>query len=192
MAKRFGDLEKRAIAILANGGNPANSNDTELARYWQWKINPSNANHKLPSASVRAAERKLSSRYILPFNVEMVAGVFAEVQISQRTIGATGNLTTALGYQTLTTGQNGYPLRKFKPAQVYWRTGAATTSAPRTSRITGKSYKSYYAQDDQGYVASFGKVGTDSFTDRTRTIKSALGVTINLVTFTAERTSIAV
>lgn len=191
MPKRFGDLEKRAIAILANGGNPANSNDTEVARYWQWKINPSNANHKLPTTSVRANNRKLSNRNITPFNVEMVAGTFAQVQISARTATAAQTIATQLGYQTLTAGQNSYPLKKFKPAQVYWRTGAATTSAARTSRITGRSYKSYYTNADEGYTASFGKVGTDSYTDRTRAITTALGTTINLITFTAEKASIA-
>ena len=33
MAKRFGDLEKQAIAVLANGGNPALSQDKRLANY---------------------------------------------------------------------------------------------------------------------------------------------------------------
>lgn len=191
MANRFGDLEKRAIAILANGGNPANSNDTELARYWQWKINPSSANHKLPAASVRGTNRKLNNRHITPFNVEMVAGTFVQVQISQRTATAAQTIATQLGYQTLTAGQNSYPLKKFKPAQVYWRTGAAATSTPRTSRITGKPYKSYFTGADEGYTASFGKVGTDSYTDRTRAIQTALGNTINLVTFTAEKASIS-
>ncbi len=33
MGKRFGDLEKQAIAILANGGNPTTSQDEALRNY---------------------------------------------------------------------------------------------------------------------------------------------------------------
>lgn len=191
MADRFGDLDRRAFAIIANGGNPATSNDQELARYWQWRINPSNANRRLPAVSVRANNRKLDPRYIKPFTVEMVETAFAEISISRRTAQAANAFQDALGYQTLTTAQNAYPLKKFRPAQVYWRTGAATTSTQRTSRITGRNYKSYYTAADEGYTASFGRTGTASYTDRTRAIRQALGTDINLVSFTPERSRIA-
>lgn len=190
MARRFSDLEKQVKAILANGGNPLTSTDEAVRRYWEWYTNPSNAAHKLPAVSVRANGRKLSDKNITPFTVEMVAGTFVKVQISARTnTAATGGIATALGYQTLTAGQNSYRLKRFRPAQVYWRTGAATDSAPRISRITNRSYKSYYTAGDEGYTASFGKTGTDSYTDRTRAIATALGANINLITFTAERYS---
>ncbi len=190
MGRQFNDLEKRVYAILANGGNPLTSSDEAVRRFWEWRTNPSNANHRLPTGSARAAGRKKSDRAIIPFTVELVAGTFAKVNITARTnTAAAGAIATSFGYQTPTAGQIAVKLGSFRPAQVYWRTGAATDSAPRTSRITGRPYKSYYAPGDEGYSASFGKTGTDTYTDRQRAIRTALGVNINLITFTSERYS---
>lgn len=190
MANRFSDLEKSVKAILANGGNPSTSSDDAVRRYWEWYTNPSSAAHRLPTTSVRGNNRRLSDRHITPFTVEMVAGTFARVKISARTATAAAALTNALGYQTLTAGQNSYGLKSFKPAQVYWRTGAATDSSPRTSRITGRPYKSYFTGADEGYTASFGRPNTtDTYTDRQRAISTALGNNIQLITFTGEKYS---
>lgn len=190
MAKRFSDLEKRAIAILANGGNPATSNDEALRNYWQWKINPSSAAHNLPEASTRTNGRRMDPRFIKPFSVELAADQFAKVQISRRTdTAAPAAVKTALAYQTLTAAQRSVKLGEFRPAQVYWRTGAATDSATRTSRITNRPYKSYYTGTDEGYTASFGQSGTNSVADQQKAIVTALGNTINLISFSPERYS---
>jgi hypothetical protein len=190
MARRFSDLEKQVKAILANGGNPLTSSDEAVRKFWEWYTNPSSAAHRLQAGSKRATDRKLDERAIITFNEVLPTGGFAKVLISKRTAAAaTGGILTALGYQTLTTEQKAVKVGKFKPAQVYWRTGEATTSADRVSRITNRPYKSYYAAGDQGYTASFGKTGTDSYTDRVKAIKTALGNTISLVTFTAEKYS---
>lgn len=187
MGKRFSDLEKRAIAILANGGNPATSNDEALKNYWQWKINPSSAAHRLPTASKRTSGRRLDTRHIKPFSIDLAADQFAKVQISRRTDTAAGTVKTFLGHQTLSGAQKGVKLGNFSPAQVYWRTGAATDSATRTSRITNQPYKSYYAGADEGYSAPFGQVGSDTMAVRQQAIKNALGNTINLISFSPEK-----
>lgn len=189
MAKPYSDLEKRAIALLANGGNPAQSQDTAVARYWQWYTNPANANHKLPTASKRPNDRKKDAVYLRIFSKDLAVTTFAHVQITKRTNTAMpSGVKTACNYHTLGTNDEGIGLKGFKPAYVYWRTGEATTSADRTSRVTGRTYKSYYAAADQGYLAPFGKYGTDTEGDRQRAIKAAFGATPpNLLTFTREK-----
>lgn len=188
MGKRFGDLEKRAIAILANGGNPASSQDQALANYWQWKINPSSNAHNLPETSTRTSGRRKDPKYITPFGVVLAANQLAKVQVTRRTLAVvTGTLLTAVGLGNLTGTETGIKIGSFQPAQVYWRIGAATSSAQRTSRITNEQYKSYYVGSDEGYVAPFGKVGNDSLLQRQTTIKTALGANINLISFRPEK-----
>jgi hypothetical protein len=175
MPKPFSDLERQAIAILANGGNPANSSDTALARYWQWKINPSAASHNLPADSTRTANRKKDPIYLVPFGVDLPAATFAKVQITRRTNTALPPaVKTAVAHRTTTATDFTPRLKNFAPAYVYWRTGAATDSTPRTSRITGRPYKSYFAAADEGYLAPFGRTAaTDSEADRQRAIAAA-------------------
>lgn len=190
MPKPFSDLEKRAIAILANGGNPATSQDTALARYWQWKINPSSNAHNLPEQSTRTANRKKDALALLPFGVDLNASIFARALITKRTNTALpAGVKTACAYQTATVTDQVLRLRGFNPAYVYWRTGEAATSAPRTSRITGRSYKSYFTATDEGYLAPFGRnTATDSENDRQRAIKAAFGANPpNLLTFLPEK-----
>lgn len=188
MGKRFGDLEKRAVAILANGGNPANSQDQELANYWQWKINPSSNAHNLPEASTRTQGRRKDPKYITPFGVALAANQLAKVEVTRRTLTVvTGAILTAVGFGNLSGTETGIKVGSFKPAQVYWRGGAATSPTQRTSRITNQPYKSYYAAGDEGFVAPFGKVGNDSVIQRQTAIKTALGANINLISFRPEK-----
>lgn len=189
MGKPFSDLEKRAIAILANGGNPAASQDTALARYWAWKINPSSNAHNLPAESTRTANRKKDEVQLNPFGVDLVTGVLAKALITKRTNTALPpSVKTACAYQALGSNQS-LRLRGFRPAYVYWRTGEAATSTARPSRITGRSYKSYYAAADEGYLAPFGRnASTDSEADRQKVIKAAFAdPKPNLITFTPEK-----
>lgn len=191
MAKPYSDLERQAIAILANGGNPAASQDTALARYWQWKINPSSNAHNLPETSTRTANRKKDPVYLSPFGVDLAASTFAKVAITRRTNTALpAAVKTACGYKTLGAGTDqGLGLKKYNPAYVYWRTGEATTSAPRTSRVTGRPYKSYYTGTDEGFMAPFGRnTATDSEADRQKAIRAAFPTPVpNLLTFTPEK-----
>lgn len=188
MAKPYSDLEKRAIAILANGGNPANSQDTAVAKYWAWKTNPSSNDHKLPETSTRTADRKKDALAILPFGITLNASIFARAQITKRTnTSMPGAVKTACAYKTAGANDQVLRLNGFNPAYVYWRVGAATSSTPRTSRITGRPYKSYFAAGDQGYLAPFGRNNSsDVEGERQKAIKTAFGTTSNLITFTPE------
>lgn len=194
MGKPYSDLEKRAFALLAGGGNPANTQDEELRNYWTWKLNPRDNSHDLPTASQRSTNRKLNSVAIEPFAGMPFPDLFAKVSISKRSDTATsGAIRTAVGFVSLTDGTNNTKLQKsitlgrFIPARVYWRTGEAASPVARTSRITKRPYKSYYSAGDEGYSAPFGKVGTDTLVQRQTAIKTALGTAINLVTFSPEK-----
>lgn len=190
MGKPYSDLEKRALAILANGGNPAQSQDEALAKYWQWKINPSSSAHNLPAESTRPRLRKKDQVNLLPFGVDLTSGTLAKAQITKRTNGALpAGVKTACAYKTLGGTDQALRLRGYNPAYVYWRTGEAAEPSPRRSRITNKPYKSYYTAGDEGYLAPFGRnTATDSEADRQKAIKAAFGATLpNLLTFTPEK-----
>lgn len=187
MGKRFGDLEKQAIAILANGGNPAASTDQALAKYWAWKINPSSNDHNLPAASERPNNRKLTDIAIEPFALVLPANIFAGCTYSKRSETAGAGVKTACGIKVLGTNDIRLNIKSFKPARVYWRTGEAAESAARISRITGRTYKSYYAATDEGFSVPFGKVGAGTVAERHAAIKAALPATLNLITFSDEK-----
>lgn len=194
MGQRFADLEKSVIAILANAGNPLTSSDERVRKYWEWKTNPSSTAHRLPAASKRTTDRKKDPRYILPFSLELAANQHAVVQVTKRTIAAAAAaaVTTLLGYKTLSATDKAIQIGRFKPAQVYWRKGAAAASAPRTSRITNQPYQSYYAAADEGFTASFGKsVAADTAAERQKAIGTVLTAIadVNLVSFTSEKYS---
>lgn len=189
MGKPYSDLERQAIAILANGGNPATSADTALARYWQWRINPSSSAHDLPAASTRTTGRKKDPVYLLPFGIILAANVLAKVQMTGRTNTALPALVkSACGHEVLGS-RDGYRFRSYKPAYVYWRTGASTTSDPRVSRITGRRYKSAFTAGDEGFLAPFGRTTTnDTEASRQEAIFAAFpNPRPALITFTPEK-----
>ncbi len=196
MGKRFGDLEKQALAILANGGNPATSQNTALANYWQWRINPSAPSHNLPELSERPNGRQTMPVYLKPFSVNLAAAIFAKVTISERSDTAAGTTVKAaceLSTDPLTPTTNiGLAIKGFKPARVYWRTGRADSSTDRTSRITREDYKSYYAAGDQGFSVPFGAKSGDSLATRQNDIKEAVKALSGvgpkaLITFSPEK-----
>jgi hypothetical protein len=193
MGKPYSDLEKRAIAVLAGGGDPAASQDQELASYWKWRINPTAPSHNLPTASERSTGRKLDDIAITPFGIEMGENMLAKVTISKRSDEFYKPKYADLGIELIdgTGTEVAYRLGSFKPARVYARTGAATSAVTRTSRITGKKYKSYYQESDQGYSAPFGKkLATDTQAERQQEIKTevqSINSAINLITFTPEK-----
>ncbi len=189
MGKRFGDLEKQALALLAAGANPASSPDTALANFWKWKVNPSDPSHNLPTTSQRLSGRKTNPTYLLPFGVTLSSNVFAKVTISQRSfVAASATVLAACGLHTLVPASEiGLKLKSYTPARVYWRLGEATTSAPRISRITKRTYKSVYTATDEGYSVPFGRKSTDSLLQRQTEIKAAIGTSINLITFSPEK-----
>ena len=192
MGKPFADLEKRALAILGNGGDPAQSLDRELASYWTWRINPSANSHDLPAASERSEGRKLDSFAINPFGLSMGANTFAKVTMSKRTQAwLTTELKSTLQVADIIDSITAYRLANFTPAKVYARTGAADTPVERTSRITGRKYKSYYAAADQGYTMPFGQQAeTDTVQARQTAVEAAIkkkDPTIDLISFSPEK-----
>lgn len=189
MANRFGDLEKQAIAILANGGNPATSQDKRLANYWAWKINPSSEAHNLPEGSERKTGRKTDRVFLEPFGVDLPSTLFAAVTISKRSFAAAnGAILTALAYKALTAGtDSALPVKGFTPARVYWRTGEATTSAPRISRITKDPYSSFYAAGDEGFSAPFGRKAAETVLTRQKSLRAAIPASVGLVSFSPEK-----
>lgn len=187
MARRFSDLNEQVFNIFASGGDPAQSNIGEVKNYWVWRTNPSNADHKLKPASKRSSGRKLDSIYITPFTITLAADTYAKLSISQRTKTAAGTtIATAAGHKAISGSESGLVVGKFQPAKVYWRNGAATTSADRISRITKETYKSYYTETDEGFSAPFGKVGTGTYQERQAAIRTAIGAGVNLITFSPE------
>lgn len=158
MGKPFSDLEKQAFAILANGGDPAQSLNTELARYWRWRINPSLDSHDLDPESIRAENRKLDDFAIEPFGLDLPNGVSAKVTVSKRTQARVPEGSRAtFGFKAINATNVAIKLANFRPAKVYWRTGALDQSVERTSRITGRKYKTYYRENAEGFSMPFGE-----------------------------------
>jgi hypothetical protein len=111
--------------------------------------------------------------------------------MSQRTAAAAAaGIKTACGQKTLATGESALWIGRFTPAKVYYRTGAAATSIERTSRITKRTYKSYYEAADEGYSLPFGKVtSTDTIAERQSAIATAIQAAVtdaNLISFSPE------
>lgn len=192
MGKPFSDLEKRAYAILANGGDPAQSQDQELAKYWRWRINPSLDSHDLPTASERPNGRKLDEVAIIPFGIDLPVNQYAKTTISKRSSTfISSGVKTALQIKDIVADTTAYRLARFRPAKVYARTGAAENPEERTSRITGRKYKSYYAAADQGYTMPFGSTeAASTVAERQAAISAAIktqDATIDLITFSPEK-----
>ena len=189
MARRFSDLEKSALALLAGGVDPTTSQDEAVRNFWAWKINPSAASHRLPAASKRPNGRKTDPVYLKPFALTLPANILAQVSLSKRSNTAAGDgIKAACGLQALTVGTDtALKLKAFTPARVYWRTGEAATSDPRTSRITNQPYKSYYAAADEGFSVPFGRKSTDSLSARQAEIKAAIPAGTSLITFSPEK-----
>lgn len=142
--------------------------------------------------SLRSTGRKLDFVTILPFATLPVATQQAKVTISQRSLAATSaGLKTAAGLSLLSEEPEALTLGKFKPARVYYRTGAGTTPTERISRITKRKYKTAYAPTDQGYSVSFGKTtATSTLAERQIAIANVFATAtpkIELYTFSPEK-----
>lgn len=193
MGKAYSDLEQRALAVLAGGGDPAASQDQALSNYWKWRVNPLAPSHNLPAASERPAGRKLIDVTITPFGLPSTVDALIKTTISIRSQEFFTSRFATLGISLITGETTGIPLRLngYKPARVYARTGAGTSGVPRISRITGRRYKSYFTETDQGYSAPFGKKAAASTeAGQQADIKGSFtgaNNTVGLVTFTPEK-----
>lgn len=192
MGKPYSDLEKQALAIIRGKGDPATSSDKGLANYWKWRMDPSDTSHNLPSVSTRTTGRKLDFVSILPFAVLPVPTQRGMVTISQRSLAAAAaGLRAAAGLKLLSEEPTSIELGRFRPAKVYYRTGAGTTPSSRVSRITERAYKSAYAPGDEGYSIPFGRTNaTDNLASTQADIAAFLksgSNPINLITFSPEK-----
>lgn len=194
MGKPFSDLEKQALAIIRGGGDPSQSRDEAVAKYWTWRMNPASSAHKLSDASIRKTGRKLDYIAITPFANLGVADLDVRVTISQRSLAKVdGTFKTALGAETGADAVGALPLGKFNPAKVYFRLGAAASpvSPAPVSRITGRRYNTVYASGDEGYSIPFGKItATSTQTERQNALKTLLSTgtgAAQLITFTPEK-----
>lgn len=191
MGKPFSDLEKQVIAILSGGGDPLQSQNEAVRKYWEWRLNPSSTAHDLPESSTRTSGRQLDDVAIVPFSTTLGANNYAKVTISQRSMAFYDSVKGILGHQTLADTDVAFRLGKFTPAKVYARTGAAAESTARTSRITGRKYKTRYAGTDQGYSAPFGAgTANENFYNRQQLVEEEvqkLDATINLISFSPEK-----
>jgi hypothetical protein len=193
MGKPYSDLEKRALAVLAGGGDPAASRDLGLANYWKWRINPLDDSHDLPSASERSSGRKLLEVTLKPFGLDNTVDALIKTTISTRSSEFFASRFGIFGIDLVDSSTTGIPLRLngYKPARVYGRSGAGASAASRISRITKRKYKSYFSESDQGYSSPFGKIaGTSTQAERQTDIKTTLlagSSTLGLVTFTPEK-----
>ena len=189
MGKPFSDLEKQALRLLAGGGNPLTGNDEELKKYWKWRINPGDPSHDLPNESTRTAGRQLSEIAITPFGMDLAANQYARVTISIRSAEFYDAKKAELGHKVLNATNIGIPLN-FVPAKIYARKGEGATPLPKTSRITGRKYKTRFTPSDQGFTAPFGaKTAGDSIAVRQSVLATEIGgiSTVGLVTFTPEK-----
>jgi hypothetical protein len=189
MGKPFSDLEKQALRLLAGGGDPLTGNDEELKKYWRWRINPGDPSHDLPDTSTRTVGRELVEIGITPFGLDLAAGQAARVTISTRSKDFYDPKKSELGHKVLSATVIGIPL-DFRPAKVYARKGAAETPQSKTSRITGRKYKTKFVSGDQGFTSPFGlKVAGESIAVRQAALATEIGSigTVGLVTFTPER-----
>lgn len=176
MAKPYSDLEKQVLAILTSGGNPANSENKDVANYWAWKINPASSAHDLDGDSIRGTNRQLDVIVLIPFTTLPVASLKAKETISGRALlAATSKGLDKFGIAALAADSGAVFLGKFKPAKVYWRTGASAEAKPRTSRITRRKYKTRYAATDEGYSVPIGKgTGGTNFLARSTALTADL------------------
>ena len=162
MSRRFSRLEAEVLAILKAGGDPLQSKDQAIVKYWGWRI------HKDATQHNRATTRTLlgTTRVIIfPFAVA-------------------GN--TAHTYAELSTRAYNSTLITDKPALFDWKTGVAadtviqqrgnfspakaivrqkgTTEQSETSKITGRSYKTKSGPAQEGFVFPFGRGTGDKAT----------------------------
>jgi hypothetical protein len=67
---RFGRLMDKAVSVLASGGDPSASTDSEVKHFWNWRKDPSGEKHKLPAASTRTGKARKTVMIGL-FNLEV-------------------------------------------------------------------------------------------------------------------------
>jgi hypothetical protein len=178
MARRFNDLEARLLSFLAGGGNVANIQEEDLKNYAEWKFNVGGRKRLLPEASTRNREG-LKYAIIDPFGSD-TANLIVLASVSERArawlAGQPAALKTAVGWKAVPAADAANQpkfINGFKPARAVIRQ-KSTSSTERTSRITGKIYKSRAGSSQQGYSIPFGSVSDSDEIGQSRAIQAAV------------------
>lgn len=191
MSRRFGDLEARLLSFLAGGGNVANIQEEDLKNYAEWKFNVGGRKRLLPEASTRNREG-LKYAIIDPFGSN-TANLTVLATVSERArvwlAGQSTALKTAVGWKAIPAADapnqprfiNGFTAAR---AVIRQKSSANTE---RTSRITGKIYKSRAGSSQQGYSIPFGSVSDSDEIGQSRAIQAAVPDTNFSVSFLPEK-----
>lgn len=192
--RRFSDLEGRLLSFLQSGGNRDISQiqDEELKKYAEWKFNIGGNKRKLPASSTRNREG-IKYAIIEPFGEETTQAKLFLASVSERArtwlAGQTAALKTAVGWKAApasTSPNQPIFVKGFIPARAVIRQKAASADE-RTSRITGKKYKTKAGSTQQGYSIPFGSVSDNAEITQARAIAAAVPDANFSVSFLPER-----
>lgn len=179
--RRFSDLEDRLLSFLQSGGSKDISQiqDDALRNYAQWKFNQGGNKRKLPASSTRNRQG-IKYAIIEPFGSEPNANVLYLASVSERArlwlATQPAALKTAIGWKPAPSAnatQQPILVRGFIAARAVIRQKAASADE-RTSRITGKKYKSKASSTQQGYSIPFGSVSDNAEITQARAISAAV------------------
>jgi hypothetical protein len=178
MSRRFGDLEARLLSFLQGGGNIDNIQEEALKKYAAWKFNVGGDKRQLPTTSTRNRQG-LKYAIINPFGSTAVDELFL-ASVSERArawlAGQPAALKTAVGWKAVpapTAANQPQFVKGFIPARAVIRQQAERADE-RTSRITGRKYKTKAGSTQQGYSIPFGAVGANAEIEQIRQIQTAV------------------
>lgn len=191
MSRRFGDLEARLLTFLQGGGNIANIQEEALKNYAAWKFNVGGNKRQLPATSTRNREG-LKYAIINPFGSDTANELYL-ASVSERARAwltqQSSALKTAVGWRAVPAANaSEQPIfaKGFVPARAVIRQQAATADE-RTSRITGRKYKTKAGSTQQGYSIAFGSVEDSAEIDQARAIQAAVPDASFSVSFLPEK-----
>jgi hypothetical protein len=192
--RRFSDLEGRLLSFLQSGGSRDVSQiqDQELRKYAEWKFNQGGDKRKLPASSTRNRQG-LKYAIIEPFGDLATPSKLFLASVSERARAWLATqpaaLKTAVAWKPApadTSPNQPIFVKGFISARAVIRQQAASADE-RTSRITGKKYKTKAGSTQQGYSIPFGSAGDNSEIVQARAINDAVPNATFSVSFLPER-----
>lgn len=192
--RRFSDLEARLLSFLQSGGSRDISQiqDQELKKYAEWKFNQGGNKRNLPASSTRNRQG-IKYAIIEPFGDLTNPSKLFLASVSERArtwlTGQPSALKTAVGWKPVpadTSPNKPIFVKGFIAARAIIRQQAASADE-RTSRITGKRYKTKAGSTQQGYSIPFGSTSDNSEIVQARAIALAVPDATFSVSFLPER-----
>lgn len=160
--------------------------DTALNNYVDYLRNAATRQTKRLKGGARGSTRQTVSAALRPFGMELDAGQFAQVRVSQDSVTGLGNALTTRLFTQGTQLANSEKLAKFRPAKITAFRGTGTATYVQ-SKIT-KLYYLKYAGDT--FSAPFGALSdTEEEVVGSRAVKAA--VLTNFASADNKRVSIA-